>query len=71
MSHNPNDVAYVTADGTFGTGDILIFHPDAVTDAQWLFLSNLCDSDRYEYTQAVLAGDLVKLAQLHSEYEDN
>ena len=62
--------AWVTADGTYGEDDIILFHPDALTDEQYEFMHNMRDNDRYAYTQAVLEGDLETVAEFHHEYED-
>jgi hypothetical protein len=71
MDINQDVTAYVTADGTYGEGDILVFHPDALTSEQWEFMTVIRDNDRFSYTQAVLNGDLVTVAQFYAEYEDN
>ena len=49
--------AYVTADGTYGVGNILIFHGDALTDDQWWKVDSLGDNDRFTYIQAILDKD--------------
>lgn len=71
MDINQDVTAYVTTDGTFGEGDLLVFHPDALTSEQWEFMSSIRDNDRFDYTQAILNGDLETVAQYHEQYEIN
>jgi len=53
--HKPQ--AYITADGTYGVGDILIFHEEALTKEQWWTADTIRDNDRFEYIQAILNKD--------------
>lgn len=62
--------SYVTADGTYGEGDLLVFHSDALTNEQWEFMSEMRDNDRFGYTKAVLDGDLDTVAWYHNDYEE-
>lgn len=49
--------AYVTADGAYGVGDILLFQETDLTERQWLRVDTMNDNDRYDYVQAILAKD--------------
>jgi hypothetical protein len=62
--------AWVAWDGTYGEDDLLLYHPDALTDEQTNFMHNLPDIDRYDYVKAILEGNLNSVAKLHHEYED-
>ncbi len=61
---NADMVAWVTDDGSYGVGPVVVFDPDMLTDEQWEVLSSLNDNDRIEYTLAVLNGEDI------SEFED-
>jgi hypothetical protein len=49
-----HNMAYVDADGSYGSGALAVFHPDRLTDKQWGLLANLRDSERIEYVFAIL-----------------
>ena len=49
-------MAWVAEDGTYGGSVHLSFEPDQLTDDQWTKLSEMSDSDRYEYVEAILEG---------------
>ena len=59
------DSGWVTADGTYGVGGIVVFNPDKLSDEQWETLDSLGDNDRYDYVIAILNGDDL------SEWKDN
>ena len=59
------DMAWVTADGSYGTGEVLHFEPSALDEEQWELVSELPDSQRLAYVEAVLNGEDL------SEWEDN
>ena len=61
--------AWVTADGTYGEDDIILFHPDALTDEQYNIMHNMRDNDRYDYTKAILEGRLDDVVAMEMEYE--
>jgi hypothetical protein len=48
------DKAWVSADGSYGSGGIIVFNGDLLTEAQWDTLNNLGDNDRYDYVLAIL-----------------
>ena len=55
------DMAWVTEDGSYGSGEVLHFEPTALDDEQWELLSVLPDSQRLAYVEAVLnGGDLTE-----------
>lgn len=49
-------MAWVAEDGTYGGSVHLSFEQDQLTDDQWTKLSEMSDSDRYEYVEAILEG---------------
>lgn len=49
-------MAWVAEDGTYGGGIHLSFEPNQLTDDQWTKLSEMSDSDKYEYVEAILEG---------------
>lgn len=51
------DKAWVSEDGSYGVGYIVLFDQNALTEDQWETLSNLHDSDRYDYVMAVMNGE--------------
>jgi hypothetical protein len=52
------NVGYVSYDGNYGAeADLLVFDSDAITLQQWETLGELNDNSRYEYVQAIFAGD--------------
>ena len=46
--------AYVTADGAYGVGDILLFEETDLTERQWLRVDTMNDNDRYDYVKAIM-----------------
>lgn len=64
MKYKKLDGLYVSEDGNYGGGAILIFDHLAFTDEQIDVLSTLSDNDRYDYALAIAEGRDV------SEYED-
>lgn len=56
--------AYVTADGTFGVGDFLVFDESKLTSAQWEVVDMIGDNDRYEYIRAIIEGDSETIQEL-------
>lgn len=60
--------AYVTADGSFGVGAILLFDETALTDKQWNVVDQMRDNDRYEYIQAILNEDWATANTLEEDY---
>lgn len=52
----PN-TAWVETDGTFGIGDVITFHEDDLTPAQWTTLVELRENDRLAYVYAIMAGE--------------
>ena len=59
MAFEKLDSAYITSDGTYGGGDIILFNVDDLNDRQWDTLVNLPDSDRIDYVYAIMAGEPV------------
>lgn len=50
--------AFVTPDGTFGVGEVLVFDESELSDTQWDIADRVRDNDRYDYIQACLTGDI-------------
>lgn len=66
-----NVTCWVSTDGSYGQDDIVVFHPESLTDDQWEFMTILRDSERFDYVQAILEGDLTTVAEFYAAYEDN
>ena len=66
-----NLTAWISTDGSYGQDDIIVFHPESLTDDQWGFMTDLRENERFDYVQAILEGDLNTVAEFHSAYEDN
>lgn len=63
-----NPQAYVTADGSFGVGAVLLFDENALTDEQWDVVDTMSDNYRYEYIQAILKKDSETVRELEEDY---
>lgn len=50
-------MAYVTADGNYGSDEVVEFLYEELTDAQWETLSVLPDRDKFPYVVSVLNGE--------------
>ena len=64
MKYQKLDGLYISEDGNYGGGSIIILDHNAFTDEQIDVLSTLSDNDRYDYALALVEGRDV------SEYED-
>ena len=60
--------AWVSADGSYGEDDIIVWHPDALTEDEYVTMHNMQARDRLPYVQAILEGDLETVAKFHEEY---
>lgn len=60
--------AYVTTDGAYGVGDIIVFHEDALTEEQWYNADRVSDNYRYEYINAILNKDWQTVNDLEEDY---
>ena len=49
--------SWVTADGDYGTGVIILFEEEELHIDQWEDVTEMYDSDRLDYVEAVLTGD--------------
>jgi len=56
MSYVLEQTSYVSEDGNFGTGYLLTFPYNALTEEQWEVLDMLNDSSKMEYAHAILNG---------------
>lgn len=66
MENKPT--AFVTTDGAYGVGDVIIFHEDALTEEQWRKADMVSDNYRYEYIQAILDKDWGTVHDLEEDY---
>ena len=48
------NAGWVTADGSYGEGGVILFDPNKISEFQYLVLDNLSDSERYLYINAVM-----------------
>lgn len=67
MMHN---TSYVTDDGTYGTGDILLFHPKMLSTYQWRLVDCMSDNDRYRYVKACLEQNDETIAEIEEWYQE-
>ena len=56
--------SWVADDGSYGTGDVLVFNHDDITEEQWEKVDMLYDGDRIEYIQAILDEDFEIVEQI-------
>jgi len=61
------NAGWVTADGSYGEGGVILFDPDKISEFQYLVLDNLSDSERYVYINAVMNNE--DLTYWESDYE--
>tara|TARA_B110000503_G_C6856213_1_gene292933 strand:+ start:69 stop:287 length:219 start_codon:yes stop_codon:yes gene_type:complete len=59
--------AYVTADGSYGGEDILLFDPDTLNDNQWEMLTDMADGDRIVYVHAIRNKDDVAVRAIEMD----
>jgi hypothetical protein len=50
-------MAYVTADGNYGSDEVVEFEYEELTDAQWETVAVLPDRDKFPYVISVLNGE--------------
>lgn len=65
------NVGWVTADGTWGEGGIVLFHPDNLTEFQYEVLDSLADSEKMLYVLAIVNGNENDLAEYENEYRES
>jgi hypothetical protein len=58
--NSSEQMSYVSADGNFGSDEVLVFPYDALTEQQWEELGSQTDSDRIIYVQRILNGENVE-----------
>ncbi len=51
------NIGWVTEDGSYGYGGIILVTENALTDDQWERVGNMRDNDRYDYVYAIMAGE--------------
>jgi hypothetical protein len=57
MAFEAKNTSYVDADGSYGTGALITFDDNDLTDQQWETLSELRDNDKYDYVYAIMSGE--------------
>lgn len=57
MSYTIANTFWITEDGSYGGGDVILTSEDDFTEEQLETLGNLNDNDRFEYAIAVLNGE--------------
>lgn len=60
--------AFVTTDGAYGVGAVLMFNEDALTARQWEYMDMISDNYRLEYVNAILNKDWQTVNDLESDY---
>lgn len=53
-------ICWVAEDGSFGTGELVIFDGLAFTDEHWALLEELSDSERIKFAEAVVLGKSIE-----------
>lgn len=48
------NASWVSEDGTFGTGEIIVFEYDEMTGLEWNELDGAADSDKLRYVEAAI-----------------
>lgn len=61
-------MAYVSSDGNYGGDYPIVFEYEDLTDKQWTMLSDMTDSDRYEYVLAIIEKDTESIESLEAQY---
>ena len=56
MPYVLEQTSYVSQDGNYGTGYLITFPYDALSEEQWEVLDTLNDSSKMEYAHAILDG---------------
>ena len=54
--NSSEQMSYVTADGNYGSDDVLVFPYNALTEEQWNLVEALSDYDKLPYVYAVVNG---------------
>ena len=62
-------MSYVSADGNYGSDEILVFPYDALTEQQWERLGETNDYERINYVKAILNGE--DLSEWEQDWDQN
>jgi hypothetical protein len=62
--HRPKH-SYVSADGNYGSDEVLVFPYDTLTEQQWEQLNQMHESNRLPYVEAIISGED------YQQYEDD
>lgn len=57
MAFEAKNTAWVSEDGSYGSGWLIAFDEDSLTPDQWETLGELNDNDKYDYVYAIMAGE--------------
>lgn len=61
-------MAWVSADGSYGgDDDIITFQGSKLTDEQWERLTDISDSDKYDYVKNILNGHDMNVREIEME----
>ena len=61
-------MAWVSSDGSYGgDDDIITFEGSKLTDAQWERLTDISDSDKYDYVKNILNGHDMNVREIEME----
>jgi hypothetical protein len=61
-------MAWVSADGSYGgDDDIITFDGSKLTDMQWERLTDISDSDKYDYVKNILNGHDMNVREIEME----
>ena len=61
------NAGWVTADGSWGEGGIILFDPNKLSSFQYFVLDCLRDSEKYDYINAIMNNE--DLTYYESDYE--
>lgn len=61
-------MAWVSSDGSYGgDDDIITFDGSKLTDMQWERLTDISDSDKYDYVKNILNGHDMNVREIEME----
>jgi len=63
--NSSEQMSYVTADGNYGSDEVLVFPYNTLTEQQWEQLNQMHESDRLPYVEAIINGED------YQQYEDD
>ncbi len=57
MAFEQKTTAWVSDDGSWGAGAIILLDVNDLTEEQWETLSELNDNNKFDYVYAIMAGE--------------